>query len=138
MNVYYNSKVEDFDNNDCYLLYFSGYGMFINTPTDTFKIFEKEFYDNSITDISIDTYARTREFDTVVKFRRPKHFLEKPDVEWFNDFDKDENKLKELKSRLSMARQIIYRKTITRVPRDKMIHNIIDELSRFIFILDNK
>lgn len=138
MNIYYNSNVEEFDNNDCYLLYFSGYGMFINTPKDTFKIFEKEFYDNSITDISIDTYARTREFDTVVKFRRPEHFLDKPNVEWFNDFDKDSNKLEKLKSRLSRARQIIYRKTITRVPRDKMIHNIIDELSRLIFILDNK
>ena len=138
MNIYYNSNVEEFDNNDCYLLYFSGYGMFINTPKDTFKIFEKEFYDNSITDISIDTYARTREFDTVVKFRRPEHFLEKPDVEWFNDFDKDDSKLEDLKSSLSRARQIIYRKTITRVPRDKMIHNIIDELSRLIFILDNK
>ena len=52
--------------------------------------------------------------------------------EWFNDFDKDENKIKELISRLSRARQIIYNKTIKRVPRDKMIHNIIGEISKFI------
>lgn len=132
MNIYYIKNLEEYDNKDCYLLYFSGYGMFLNTPEDTFKIFEKEFYSNSITDINIDTYAKTRMFETVVKFRRPKHFLDKPTIEWFNDFDKDENKIKELISRLSRARQIIYNKTIKRVPRDKMIHNIIGEISKFI------
>lgn len=137
MNIYYNPKLEEYDNNDCYLLYFSGYGIYLNTQNDTFKIFEKEFYDNSITDISIDTYAKTREFETVVKFRRPKHFLDKPTIEWFNDFDKDENKIKELKSRLSRARQIIYNKTIKRVPRDKMAHYIIGELSKFISTLSD-
>jgi hypothetical protein len=71
-------------------------------------------------------------FETVVKFRRPKHFLDKPTIEWFNDFDKDENKIKELISRLSRARRTIYNKTIKRVPRDKMIHNIIGEISKFI------
>ena len=137
MNIYYNPKLEEYDNTDCYLLYFTGYGIFLNTPTDTFKIFEKEFYDNSITDINIDTYAKTREFETVVKFWRPEHFLYDPTIEWFNDFDKDENKMKELKSRLSRARQIIHNKTIKRVPRDKMIHNIIGELSRFISTLSD-
>lgn len=132
MNIYYIKNLEEYDNKDCYLLYFSGYGMFLNTPEDTFKIFEKEFYSNSITDINIDTYAKTRMFETVVKFRRPKYFLDKPTIEWFNDFDKDENKIKELISRLSRARQIIYNKTIKRVPRDKMIHNIIGEISKFI------
>lgn len=132
MNIYYIKNLEEYDNKDYYLLYFSGYGMFLNTPEDTFKIFEKEFYSNSITDINIDTYAKTRMFETVVKFRRPKHFLDKPTIEWFNDFDKDENKIKELISRLSRARQIIYNKTIKRVPRDKMIHNIIGEISKFI------
>ena len=132
MNIYYIKNLEEYDNKDCYLLYFSGYGMFLNTPEDTFKIFEKEFYSNSITDINIDTYAKTRMFETVVKFRRPKHFLDKSTIEWFNDFDKDENKIKELISRLSRARQIIYNKTIKRVPRDKMIHNIIGEISKFI------
>ena len=132
MNIYYIKNLEEYDNKDCYLLYFSGYGMFLNTPEDTFKIFEKEFYSNSITDINIDTYAKTRMFETVVKFRRPKHFLDKQTIEWFNDFDKDENKMKELISRLSRARQIIYNKTIKRVPRDKMIHNIIGEISKFI------
>lgn len=132
MNIYYIKNLEEYDNKDCYLLYFSGYGMFLNTPEDTFKIFEKEFYSNSITDINIDTYAKTRMFETVVKFRRPKHFLDKPTIEWFNDFNKDENKMKELISRLSRARQIIYNKTIKRVPRDKMIHNIIGEISKFI------
>ena len=132
MNIYYIKNLEEYDNKDCYILYFSGYGMFLNTPEDTFKIFEKEFYSNSITDINIDTYAKTRMFETVVKFRRPKHFLDKPTMEWFNDFDKDENKMKELISRLSRARQIIYNKTIKRVPRDKMIHNIIGEISKFI------
>ena len=132
MNIYYIKNLEEYGNKDCYLLYFSGYGMFLNTPEDTFKIFEKEFYSNSITDINIDTYAKTRMFETVVKFRRPKHFLDKLTIEWFNDFDKDENKIKELISRLSRARQIIYNKTIKRVPRDKMIHNIIGEISKFI------
>ena len=132
MNIYYIKNLEEYDNKDCYLLYFSGYGMLLNTPENTFKIFEKEFYSNSITDINIDTYAKTRMFETVVKFRRPKHFLDKPTIEWFNDFDKDENKIKELISRLSRARQIIYNKTIKRVPRDKMIHNIIGEISKFI------
>ena len=132
MNIYYIKNLEEYDNKDCYLLYFSGYGIFLNTPEDTFKIFEKEFYSNSITDINIDTYAKTRMFETVVKFRRPKHFLDKPTIEWFNNFDKDENKIKELISRLSRARQIIYNKTIKRVPRDKMIHNIIGEISKFI------
>ena len=132
MNIYYIKNLEEYDNKDCYLLYFSGYGMFLNTPEDTFKIFEKEFYSNSITDINIDTYAKTRMFETVVKFRRPKHFLDKPTIEWFNDFDKDENKIKELISRLSRARRTIYNKTIKRVPRDKMIHNIIGEISKFI------
>lgn len=132
MNIYYIKNLEEYDNKDCYLLYFSGYGIFLNTPEDTFKIFEKEFYNNSITDINIDTYAKTRMFETVVKFRRPKHFLDKPTIEWFNNFDKDENKIKELISRLSRARQIIYNKTIKRVPRDKMIHNIIGEISKFI------
>lgn len=132
MNIYYIKNLEEYDNKDCYLLYFSGYGMFLNTPEDTFKIFEKEFYSNSITDINIDTYAKTRMFETVVKFRRPKHFLDKPTIEWFNDFDKDENKMKELISRLSRARRTIYNKTIKRVPRDKMIHNIIGEISKFI------
>lgn len=132
MNIYYIKNLEEYDNKDCYLLYFSGYGMFLNTPESTFKIFEKEFYSNSITDINIDTYAKTRMFETVVKFRRPKHFLDKPTIEWFNDFNKDENKIKELISRLSRARQIIYNKTIKRVPRDKMIHNIIGEISKFI------
>ena len=132
MNIYYIKNLEEYDNKDCYLLYFSGYGMFLNTPEDTFKIFEKEFYSNSITDINIDTYAKTRMFETVVKFRRPKHFLDKPTIEWFNDFDKDENKIKELISRLSRARRSIYNKTIKRVPRDKMIHNIIGEISKFI------
>lgn len=137
MNIYYNSNVEEYDNLDCYLLYFTGYGMFLNTPTDTFKIFEKEFYDNSITDINIDTYAKTRMFETVVKFRRPKHFLDDPTIEWFNDFDKDKEKIEKLKSRLSRTMQTIYDKTITRVPRDKMIHNIIGELSKFISLLSN-
>ena len=132
MNIYYIKNLEEYDNKDCYLLYFSGYGMFLNTPENTFKIFEKEFYSNSITDINIDTYAKTRMFETVVKFRRPKHFLDKPTIEWFNDFDKDENKIKELISRLSRARRTIYNKTIKRVPRDKMIHNIIGEISKFI------
>ncbi len=132
MNIYYIKNLEEYDNKDCYLLYFSGYGIFLNTPEDTFKIFEKEFYNNSITDINIDTYAKTRMFETVVKFRRPKHFLDKPTIEWFNNFDKDENKIKELISRFSRARQIIYNKTIKRVPRDKMIHNIIGEISKFI------
>lgn len=132
MNIYYIKNLEEYDNKDYYLLYFSGYGMFLNTPEDTFKIFEKEFYSNSITDINIDTYAKTRMFETVVKFRRPKHFLDKPTIEWFNDFDKDENKIKELISRLSRARRTIYNKTIKRVPRDKMIHNIIGEISKFI------
>ena len=132
MNIYYIKNLEEYDNKDCYLLYFSGYGMFLNTPEDTFKIFEKEFYSNSITDINIDTYTKTRMFETVVKFWRPKHFLDKPTIEWFNNFDKDENKIKELISRLSRARQIIYNKTIKRVPRDKMIHNIIGEISKFI------
>ena len=80
MNIYYIKNLEEYDNKDCYLLYFSGYGMFLNTPEDTFKIFEKEFYSNSITDINIDTYAKTRMFETVVKFRRPKHFLDKPTI----------------------------------------------------------
>ena len=132
MNIYYIKNLEEYDNKDCYLLYFSGYGMFLNTSEDTFKIFEKEFYSNSITDINIDTYTKTRMFETVVKFWRTKHFLDKPTIEWFNNFDKDENKIKELISRLSRARQIIYNKTIKRVPRDKMIHNIIGEISKFI------
>jgi hypothetical protein len=132
MNIYYIKNLEEYNNKDCYLLYFTGYGIFLNTPEDTFKIFEKEFYSNSITDINIDTYAKTRMFETVVKFRRPKHFLDKPIIEWFNDFDKDENKIKELISRLSRAIQIVYKKTIKRVPRDKMIHNIIGEISKFI------
>ena len=137
MNIYYKTKVEEYDNKNCFLIYFSGLGMFLNTPDKTFKIFEKEFYENSINDLKIDEYTRTREFETVVKFWRPEHFLYDPTIEWFNDFDKDENKMKELKSRLSRARQIIYNKTIKRVPRDKMIHNIIGELSRFISTLSD-
>lgn len=136
MNIYYIKNLEEYNNKDCYLLYFTGYGIFLNTPEDTFKIFEKEFYSNSITDINIDTYAKTRMFETVVKFRRPKHFLDKPTIEWFNDFDKDENKIKELISRLSRARRTIYNKAIKRVPRDKMIHNIIGEMSKFISSLN--
>ena len=108
MNIYYKTKVEEYDNKNCFLIYFSGLGMFLNTPDKTFKIFEKEFYENSIDDLKIDEYTRTREFETVVKFWRPEHFLEKPKIEWYNDFDKNINNLKILRSRLIKARKTIH------------------------------
>ena len=138
MNIYYKTKVEEYDNKNCFLIYFSGLGMFLNTPDKTFKIFEKEFYENSIDDLKIDEYTRTREFETVVKFWRPEHFLEKPKIEWYNDFDKNINNLKILRSRLIKARKTIHIYTITRVPHDKMIHHIKDELSIFISLLSEK
>lgn len=127
MNIYYNK--------DDYLLYFTGYGMYINTSNDTFKIFEKEFYTNSITDISIDTYAKTRDFLKIVKFRRPENLIDNVIIEFYNDFDKNKNNIDKLIDRLFKARYSIYYKSVKRVPRDKMSKDIVYEISELISIL---
>lgn len=127
MNIYYNK--------DDYLLYFTGYGMYVNTSNDTFKIFEKEFYTNSITDISIDTYAKTRDFLKIVKFRRPENLIDNVIIEFYNDFDKNKNNIDKLIDRLFKARYSIYYKSVKHVPRDKMSKDIVYEISELISTL---
>ena len=132
MNIYYKNKVEEYNNEDCFLLYFPKKGMFINTPKETIKIFEKNFYDNSIDTIEIDTYARTREFETVVKYRRPKHFLDNNTIEWFNDFDKNKEMLNKLKTRLNSVTLSTYKTGVLHVPQDILSRLIVQEIFGFI------
>ena len=132
MNIYYKDKVEEYNNEDCFLLYFPKGGMFINTPKETIKIFENNFYDNSINKIEIDTYARTREFKTVVKFRRPKHLFNDRIIEWFNDFDKNEKMINKLKNRLNNAALSIYKAGVLHIPQDIASRSIVQEIFGFI------
>lgn len=132
MNIYYKNKVEEYNNEDCFLLYFPKKGMFINTPKETIKIFENNFYDNSIDKIEIDTYAKTREFETVVKFRRPKHLFNDKIVEWFNDFDKNEKIINKLKNRLNNAALSIYKTGVLHIPQDIVSRSIAQEIFGFI------
>lgn len=132
MNIYYKDKVEEYNNEDCFLLYFPKGGMFINTPTETIKIFENNFYDNSIDKIEIDTYARTREFETVVKFRRPKHLFNDRIIEWFNDFDKNEKMINKLKNRLNNTALSIYKTGVLHIPQDIASRSIVQEIFGFI------
>ena len=122
-------------NKDSYLLYFTGYGMYINTSDDTFKIFEKEFYTNSITDISIDTYARSRDFMKIVKFRRPENLINNVSIEFYNNFDKNKDNIDKLINRLYIAKNNIHDKSIRQVPRDKMSKDIIYEILELISTL---
>ena len=102
--IYHNPSYDEYG--DCYLIYCNGGGLYINTPTESFKVVQAK-YMGEVTLENIDQYAYVRNFSKVLTAINLSYSND-TNIEWFNNTHEDlKDRLIGLKNKIiELARSV--------------------------------
>lgn len=95
LKIYHNPAYDPYG--DCYLIYCNGGGLYINTPTESFKVVQAKYMGN-VTLENVDQYAYTRGFTKVLS-AIDLTYDDNINIKWYNNSNLDlKDRLIELKN----------------------------------------